>query len=241
MLKSVPAPAPNPQRVENDTRTRYPRIPVYPRQPGGGAAPAACARRVRRRSAAPRRAPAPRAATRARRGAVTPTRRAARHGLSTAARATGCGACGGRRHESKSSVYWAFGDELLDHSNDFSLLLRSGFGDAAVVLMLVHQFITFGFACTPLYFIWEKLVGMHEAPRRAPHLVPRHHLPLLRAHQLHRGLPAHELHRPDPARARGQGRSGARQLLRQRRARAAWKLGGWLDLFFNGLLGAVMG
>jgi hypothetical protein len=23
------------------------------------------------------------------------------------------------------------------------------------------QFITFGFACTPLYFVWEKLVGAH--------------------------------------------------------------------------------
>lgn len=24
------------------------------------------------------------------------------------------------------------------------------------------QFITFGFACTPLYFVWEKFVGVHE-------------------------------------------------------------------------------
>lgn len=24
------------------------------------------------------------------------------------------------------------------------------------------QFITFGFACTPLYFVWEKAIGMHE-------------------------------------------------------------------------------
>lgn len=24
------------------------------------------------------------------------------------------------------------------------------------------QFITFGFACTPLYFVWEKVVGMHD-------------------------------------------------------------------------------
>ena len=64
---------------------------------------------------------------------------------------------------SAAAVYWAFGDALLDHSNAFSLLPRSGFRDAAVVLMLVHQFITFGFACTPLYFVWEKLVGVHEA------------------------------------------------------------------------------
>lgn len=24
------------------------------------------------------------------------------------------------------------------------------------------QFITFGFACTPLYFVWEKAIGVHE-------------------------------------------------------------------------------
>ncbi|KAG8088914.1 hypothetical protein GUJ93_ZPchr0011g27991 [Zizania palustris] len=64
---------------------------------------------------------------------------------------------------SASAMYWAFGDMLLDHSNAFSLLPRTGFRDAAVVLMLVHQFITFGFACTPLYFVWEKAIGVHEA------------------------------------------------------------------------------
>lgn len=29
-------------------------------------------------------------------------------------------------------------------------------------LYVCMQFITFGFACTPLYFVWEKLIGMHE-------------------------------------------------------------------------------
>ncbi|KAF2306369.1 hypothetical protein GH714_017148 [Hevea brasiliensis] len=48
-----------------------------------------------------------------------------------------------------------FRDELLNHSNAFSLLPKSGFRDAAVILMLIHQFITFGFACTPLYFVWR--------------------------------------------------------------------------------------
>ncbi|WVZ16665.1 hypothetical protein V8G54_009647 [Vigna mungo] len=65
------------------------------------------------------------------------------------------------------AVYWAFGDMLLNHSNAFSLLPKSGFRDAAVILMLIHQvtqmqFITFGFACTPLYFVWEKVIGMHD-------------------------------------------------------------------------------
>lgn len=58
-------------------------------------------------------------------------------------------------------MYWAFGDQLLNHSNAFSLLPRSGARDFAVILMLIHQFITFGFACTPLYFVWEKVTGFH--------------------------------------------------------------------------------
>ncbi|URE00351.1 auxin transporter-like protein 1 [Musa troglodytarum] len=63
---------------------------------------------------------------------------------------------------SAAAVYWAFGDQLLNHSNAFSLLPKSGWRDAAVILMLIHQFITFGFACTPLYFVWEKVIGMHD-------------------------------------------------------------------------------
>ncbi|KAH9756890.1 auxin transporter-like protein 3 [Citrus sinensis] len=63
---------------------------------------------------------------------------------------------------SASAVYWAFGDMLLTHSNAFSLLPRTGFRDTAVILMLIHQFITFGFACTPLYFVWEKFIGVHN-------------------------------------------------------------------------------
>jgi auxin influx carrier (AUX1 LAX family) len=64
---------------------------------------------------------------------------------------------------SAAAMYWAFGDELLTHSNAFSLLPKTAWRDAAVILMLIHQFITFGFACTPLYFVWEKMIGMHDA------------------------------------------------------------------------------
>ncbi|KAH9672829.1 auxin transporter protein 1 [Citrus sinensis] len=63
---------------------------------------------------------------------------------------------------SATAVYWSFGDQLLNHSNAFSLLPKNGWRDAAVILMLIHQFITFGFACTPLYFVWEKVIGMHD-------------------------------------------------------------------------------
>lgn len=40
---------------------------------------------------------------------------------------------------SASAVYWAFGDLLLDRSNALSLLPRTRFRDAAIVLMLIHQ------------------------------------------------------------------------------------------------------
>nr|CAB3461303.1 unnamed protein product [Digitaria exilis] len=63
---------------------------------------------------------------------------------------------------SAAAMYWAFGDQLLTHSNAFSLLPRTRWRDAAVILMLIHQFITFGFACTPLYLVWEKVIGVHE-------------------------------------------------------------------------------
>ncbi|KVI03335.1 Amino acid transporter, transmembrane [Cynara cardunculus var. scolymus] len=72
---------------------------------------------------------------------------------------------------SASAVYWAFGDKLLNHSNAFSLLPKTRWRDAA--------FITFGFACTPLYFVWEKVIGMHDtksiclrALARLPVVVP---------------------------------------------------------------------
>ncbi|CAL4932875.1 unnamed protein product [Urochloa decumbens] len=80
---------------------------------------------------------------------------------------------------SAAAAYWAFGDALLTHSNALALLPRTAFRDAAVVLMLIHQFITFGFACTPLYFVWEKLIGLHDcrslckrAAARLPVVVP---------------------------------------------------------------------
>lgn len=40
---------------------------------------------------------------------------------------------------SAASVYWAFGDMLLNHSNAFALFPRSPLRDMAVILMLIHQ------------------------------------------------------------------------------------------------------
>ncbi|XP_028757487.1 auxin transporter-like protein 3 [Neltuma alba] len=80
---------------------------------------------------------------------------------------------------SAAAVHWTFGDILLTHSNALSLLPRTGFRDTAVILMLIHQFITFGFACTRLYFVWEKFIGVHEtksvvkrAMARLPVVIP---------------------------------------------------------------------
>lgn len=40
---------------------------------------------------------------------------------------------------SATAVYWAFGDQLLNHSNAFSLLPKTAWRDTAVILMLIHQ------------------------------------------------------------------------------------------------------
>ncbi|RZR87866.1 hypothetical protein BHM03_00015323 [Ensete ventricosum] len=41
--------------------------------------------------------------------------------------------------------------------------------------MLIHQFITFGFACTPLYFVWE-VVGMHDSKSIYRRAITRLHI-----------------------------------------------------------------
>lgn len=48
---------------------------------------------------------------------------------------------------SAAAAYWAFGDQLLTHANAFSLLPHSGWRDAAVILMLIHQ--------VPVYYIFS--------------------------------------------------------------------------------------
>ena len=55
---------------------------------------------------------------------------------------------------SASTVYWAFGDELLNHSNAFSLLPKTRWRDAAVILMLIHQ-VNFG------GILWSFFILLH--------------------------------------------------------------------------------
>ncbi|KAG6535520.1 hypothetical protein ZIOFF_000542 [Zingiber officinale] len=69
-------------------------------------------------------------------------------------------------------------------------------GNFGVPLYVFTQFITFGFAYTPLYLVWEKVIGMHEtksvfkralAPRGDdPYMFPSDRIPLLWLYQLHR-------------------------------------------------------
>ncbi|VAH81900.1 unnamed protein product [Triticum turgidum subsp. durum] len=60
-----------------------------------------------------------------------------------------------------------------------------------------------------------------QAPHRRPHLVPRHHLPLLRPHQLRRRRPPRQLHRLHHPRARPHAHLPIRIRPRQRGGEAA--------------------
>lgn len=60
------------------------------------------------------------------------------------------------------TVYWAFGDKLLTHSNAFSIFPKSIARDIGLVFMIIHQAIAFGLYVMPLNFMWEKLLGVHQ-------------------------------------------------------------------------------
>ncbi|XP_024517893.1 auxin transporter-like protein 1 isoform X2 [Selaginella moellendorffii] len=61
------------------------------------------------------------------------------------------------------AVYWRFGDKMLDNANAFAVFPKTKFRDAAVILMLMHQFIQFGLISLPIFIIWEKFVGVHHS------------------------------------------------------------------------------
>ncbi|CAK9224979.1 unnamed protein product [Sphagnum jensenii] len=61
------------------------------------------------------------------------------------------------------AVYWAFGDELLKKNNAFAVVPSSNFRSAAIVMMIVHQAVAFGLYSMPLYFMWEKLLRVHQS------------------------------------------------------------------------------
>ncbi|EFJ07500.1 hypothetical protein SELMODRAFT_133400 [Selaginella moellendorffii] len=60
------------------------------------------------------------------------------------------------------TVYLRFGDKMLINPNAFAVLPKTKFRDAAVILMVIHQFIEFGLLAIPIYIIWEKFLGVHH-------------------------------------------------------------------------------
>ena len=42
------------------------------------------------------------------------------------------------------SVYWAYGDQMLTHSNALGILPPSVYRDIAIILMIIHQVGTIG-------------------------------------------------------------------------------------------------
>ncbi|EFJ35797.1 hypothetical protein SELMODRAFT_165549 [Selaginella moellendorffii] len=59
------------------------------------------------------------------------------------------------------AVYWAFGDSMAHHAYSIVVLPDSMFRVTAIVLMLVHQFMQFGFLSLPVFMKWERLLGIH--------------------------------------------------------------------------------
>ncbi|CAK9881347.1 unnamed protein product [Sphagnum jensenii] len=59
------------------------------------------------------------------------------------------------------SVYWAYGDVLLHHSNAFSVLPPSAACNVAIVAMIAHQYVGLILNITPIFHMWEKTIGLH--------------------------------------------------------------------------------
>lgn len=59
------------------------------------------------------------------------------------------------------SVYWAYGDVLLHHSNAFSVLPPSAARNVAIVAMIAHQYVGLMLNITPIFHMWEKTIGLH--------------------------------------------------------------------------------
>lgn len=59
------------------------------------------------------------------------------------------------------SVYWAYGDVLLQRSNAFAVLPASGWRTVAIAAMVVHQAMGFVLFSHPVFLVCEKAVGVH--------------------------------------------------------------------------------
>ncbi|EFJ22743.1 hypothetical protein SELMODRAFT_104259 [Selaginella moellendorffii] len=61
------------------------------------------------------------------------------------------------------SVYWRFGDKMLEHPNALAVFSPSKFKTIAVILMLAHQIIEFAAFIVPVFAMWEKMLGIHHS------------------------------------------------------------------------------
>ncbi|GFS42777.1 like AUXIN RESISTANT 2 [Actinidia rufa] len=86
---------------------------------------------------------------------------------------------------SKLVLYFTGATNILYTFGDMPRGRQKVIFSKGILLFFLHEeslgflFITFGFACTPLYFVWEKAIGMHEckslckrAAARLPVVVP---------------------------------------------------------------------
>ncbi|XP_024519545.1 auxin transporter protein 1 isoform X1 [Selaginella moellendorffii] len=64
------------------------------------------------------------------------------------------------------AVYWTYGEEMLHHSYALTRFHKSKYRDVAIILMIIHQFVQFGFSVLPIYLTWEKFCGIHSLPGR---------------------------------------------------------------------------
>lgn len=54
--------------------------------------------------------------------------------------------------------------ENLQQDNVYALLTKDGWLIASVIIMLIHQIVAYALYVTPIFFMWEKLIGTHEKP-----------------------------------------------------------------------------
>ncbi|KAJ7296907.1 hypothetical protein O6H91_Y092600 [Diphasiastrum complanatum] len=62
---------------------------------------------------------------------------------------------------SSTSVYWAYGDLLLNRSNAFAVLPHSGWRGLAIVAMVMHQTMAYIIFVFPVFLVVEKLAHVH--------------------------------------------------------------------------------
>ncbi|CAL5220457.1 g2477 [Coccomyxa viridis] len=71
-------------------------------------------------------------------------------------------------------VQLAYPKGNLTQDNVYGVLPKNGWMVASIIIMLIHQIIAYALYVTPIFFMWEKLVGTHYKPAyiRLPSRLP---------------------------------------------------------------------